>query len=575
VALAEGGLRSSYLYKREIIVTGAVGEHWHNIRESILRRDNFKCVECGAPCDPDDADIHHLLPRSAGGSDEPSNLITLCDGCHAAHHPKLSAGLARRAIERWAARLALWLDREGSVSEEAEHFGRALRLFDLDRFRDGQLPVVQAALKGRSLLVVSPTGFGKTLCFQLPAVLRRGVSVVVSPLKALMGEQVSSLLRHKIPSSFINSDLGSNEKRLRYRLLASNSFKLLYAAPERFFVQSTHEQEQLRSLRPAFLVIDEAHCVDQWGREFRPEYGRLKEVREALGSPPILAFTATAGQEMQARILESLGIPEADVFVRGVDRPNIALLRRSVSVDERPRVIARLCRFRMPGKGKVMIFVPTRKIGEALQNHLSEQGLETPFYHSRLSNAWEREQLLKRFSGESRPDVDRIICTSAFGMGLDIKNVRLVIHWQHPSSVEDYLQEFGRAGRDGKASVAVLLHDQSDSRDIGLLRFMAGRAVKGAQLSPPAASSALNHKLAQIKQMALLTETPGCFREALVGYFTGPKRPVRRSFSTWLLEFVFADRGVQQQEVACCDACQRLLIDQKGPTAFVNHVLSE
>jgi RecQ family ATP-dependent DNA helicase len=202
----------------------------------------------------------------------------------------------------------------------------------LDRFRDGQLPVVQAALRGRSLLVVSPTGFGKTLCFQLPAVLRRGVSVVVSPLKALMGEQVSSLLRRKIPSSFINSDIGSDEKRLRYRLLASNSFKLLYVAPERFFVRSAHEQEQLRSVRPAFMVIDEAHCVDQWGRDFRPEYGRLKEVRETLGSPPILAFTATAGQEMQVRILESLGIPDAQVFVRGVDRPNIALLRWSVAL---------------------------------------------------------------------------------------------------------------------------------------------------------------------------------------------------------------------------------------------------
>jgi ATP-dependent DNA helicase RecQ len=558
-------------------VTDAIEGDWRRIRENILRRDEFKCVECGTACDPNEADIHHLLPRSAGGSDEPSNLITLCDGCHAAHHPKLSAGLARRAIERWAARLAFWLDRQALVPEQSEHFGPALRLFDLDHFRDGQLPVVQAALMGRSLLVVSPTGFGKTLCFQLPAVLRRGVSVVVSPLRALMGEQVSTLLRRKIPSSFINSDIGSDEKRLRYRLLASNSFKLLYVAPERFFVQSTREQEQLRSVRPAFLVIDEAHCVDQWGRDFRPEYGRLKEVREALASPPVLAFTATAGQEMQARILGSLGIPDAEVFVRGVDRPNIALLRRSVPVDERPAVIARLCRFRMPGSGKVMIFVPTRKIGEALQKHLSAKGLETPFYHSRLSNAWEREQLLKRFSGESRPEVDRIICTSAFGMGLDIKNVRLVIHWQHPSSVEDYLQEFGRAGRDGNASVAVLLHDQSDSRrrDVGLLRFMAGRAVQSAQLSPAETSAALSHKVAQIEQMASLATTDGCFREALVGYFTGPKRPVRRSFSTWLLELVFADRGVRQQEVVCCDACQRLLIDQKGPTAFVNQVLAQ
>jgi ATP-dependent DNA helicase RecQ len=557
-------------------VTGAVEQDWRKTRESILRRDGFRCVECGKPCNPDEIDIHHLLPRSAGGSDEPSNLITLCDGCHAAHHPKLSAGLARRAIERWAARLALWLDREGSVSEQSKNFGPALRLFDLDRFRDGQLPVVQAAMRGRSLLVVSPTGFGKTLCFQLPAVLRRGVSVVISPLKALMGEQVSSLMRRKIPSSFINSDIGSDEKRLRYRLLESNSFKLLYVAPERFFVQSAREQEQLRSIRPAFLVIDEAHCVDQWGRDFRPEYGRLKEVREALGSPPILAFTATAGQEMQERILESLGIPDAEIFVRGVDRPNIALLRWSASVDERPRVIAQLCRVIMPGRGKVMIFVPTRKIGEALQKHLSEQGLETHFYHSQLSGAWEREQLFKRFSGESRPEVDRIICTSAFGMGLDIKNVRMVIHWQHPSSVEDYLQEFGRAGRDGKASVAVLLHDRSNARrDIGLLRFMADRAVRNAQLSPAEALAASNHKVAQIDRMARLTTTDGCFREALVGHFTGPKRPVRRSFSTWLLELVFADRGVRQEKVVCCDVCQQRLIDRQGAIAFVNKVLGE
>jgi ATP-dependent DNA helicase RecQ len=501
-------------------------------------------------------------------------LIALCDGCHAAHHPKLSAGLARRAIERWAARFALWLDREGSVSEQSKNFGPALRLFNLDRFRDGQLPVVQAALSGRSLLVVSPTGFGKTLCFQLPAVLRRGVSVVVSPLKVLMGEQVSSLMRRKIPSSFINSDISSDEKRLRYRLLASNSFKLLYLAPERFFVQSAREQEQLRSIRPAFLVIDEAHCVDQWGRDFRPEYGRLKEVREALGSPPVLAFTATAGQEMQQRILESLGISDAQIFVRGVDRPNIALLRWNVATEERPRVIAQLCRVPMPGRGKIMIFVPTRKIGEALQKHLSEQALETHFYHSQLGGAWEREQLFKRFTGESRPEVDRIICTSAFGMGLDIKNVRMVIHWQHPSSVEDYLQEFGRAGRDGKASVAVLLHDRDNARrDIGLLRFMTDRAVRNAQLSHAEALAASNHKASQIDRMARLTTTHGCFREALVGYFTGPKRPVRRSFSTWLLEFVFADRGVRQQEVVCCDACQQRLINRQGSIAFVKKVL--
>jgi ATP-dependent DNA helicase RecQ len=421
---------------------------WANVREAVLRRDNYKCRECGTPCHSAEADVHHLLPRSAGGLDEPSNLVTLCDGCHAAHHPKLAGRLARRVMEKWAVRLAQWLDRRRAISDASRNYGAALRLFGLERFRDGQLPVVEAALCGQSVLVVCPTGFGKTLCFQLPAIFRSGVSIVISPLKALMGEQVSALLRHKIPSTFINSDLDSVEKQIRYELLANKVFKLLYAAPERFFVQNTSELQMLRSLKPSFVVIDEAHCVDQWGGDFRPEYGRLNEVREVLGSPPVLAFTATAGPDMQKRILASLGVNDARVFVRGVDRPNISLLRWEVLPNERQETIAKLCRIPIPGGGKVMIFVPTRKIGETLQDYLRDQGLETPFYHSKFGSAWEREQLVKRFEGESYPVVDRIICTSAFGMGLDIPNVRLVIHYQHPSSVEDYLQEFGRAGRD-------------------------------------------------------------------------------------------------------------------------------
>jgi RecQ family ATP-dependent DNA helicase len=386
-------------------------------------------------------------------------------------------------IEAWAVRLALWLDKQGSISEISDHFGAGLRLFGLDRFRDGQMLVVQAALSGKSVLVVSPTGFGKTLCFQLPGVLRPGISVVVSPLKALMVDQVSALFRRKIPSTFINSDLDQREKEIRYRLLSNNCIKFLYAAPERFFVRNKSELDALLSIRPAFMVIDEAHCVDQWGRDFRPEYGRLRDVRKALGSPPILAFTATAGREMQVRIMESLGIDDAQVFVRGVDRPNISLLRWRALRDLRPNIIAQLCGTRLPGGGKVMIFVPTRKIGEALQRYLDEQGLKkTPFYHSNFGTAWDREQLVKRFAGESRPAIDRTICTSAFGMGLDIPNVRMVIHWQQPSSVEDYLQEFGRAGRDGLPSVAIVFYAHGDqASDIDLLNFMAEKAVENSK----------------------------------------------------------------------------------------------
>jgi ATP-dependent DNA helicase RecQ len=477
-------------------------------------------------------------------------------------------------MEKWAVRLALWFDRHGAIAGESRNFGAALRLFGLDRFRDGQVPVVEAALGGESVLVVSPTGFGKTLCFQLPAILRPGVSVIVSPLKALMGEQVSALLRCKIPSTFINSDLDGVEKQIRYQLLGNNSFKLLYAAPERFFVQNKRELQTLLSLRPSFLVIDEAHCIDQWGRDFRPEYGRLSEVREALGSPPVLAFTATAGREMQKRILTSLGVCDARVFVRGVDRPNISLLRWEAHAGQRPKIISQLCRTQMSDGSKVMIFVPTRKIGEALQDYLRDQGLETPFYHSQLASAWEREQLIKRFVGESRPLVDRIICTSAFGMGLDVPNVRLVVHWQHPLSVEDYLQEFGRAGRDGQPSVAVLLHtSRHTSNDIGLLKFMAARASENARLDASSQTAALIHKHQQIESIARLVGQESCFRQALISYFTGSEKASRRSLSTRLVEWVFAESAKRQKKVACCDACCRGVILQRGELGFVQGIL--
>ena len=555
--------------------SSAVSADWVNIREAVLRRDSYKCVECGTPCRSAEADVHHLLPRSAGGPDEPSNLITLCDGCHAAHHPKLAGRLARRVIEKWAVRLALWLDSRRAISDATRNFGAALRLFGLERFRDGQLPVVEAALCGQSVLVVSPTGFGKSLCFQLPAILRPGVSVVVSPLKALMGEQVSALLRHKIPSTFINSDLDSVEKRIRYELLANKSLKLLYAAPERFFVENKSELQMLQSLRPSFLVIDEAHCIDQWGRDFRPEYGRLNEVREALGSPPVLAFTATAGPEMQKRILASLGVNDARVFVRGVDRLNISLLRWEVLPNERLETIAKLCRIPIPGEGKVMIFVPTRKIGETLQGYLRDQGLETPFYHAKLGSAWDREQLLKRFVSESLPVVNRIICTSAFGMGLDVPNVRLVIHYQHPSSVEDYFQEFGRAGRDGQPSVAVLLHADfgaTKDKDIRLLQFMAKGASNGAQLDAANQTAALAHKYRQIDDMAGLVRQEGCFRQTLIGYFEGSEKGSRRSFSIRLLEWVFAEPATTEKEIICCDACCRDVIKGWGEIGYVSKV---
>jgi ATP-dependent DNA helicase RecQ len=523
-----------------------------------------------------EADIHHLLPRSMGGTDELSNLVTLCDGCHAAHHPNLAGGLARRVIEKWAVRLARWLDTDGQVSEGVGNFGPALRLFGLDRFRQGQLPIVLAALSGKSVLVVSPTGSGKTLCFQLPAVLRRGLTMVVSPLKTLMSEQVSDLLVKKIPATFVNSDLSVDEKQTRFSLLGRGAIKLLYLAPERFFVRSEDERARLKQAKPSFIVVDEAHCIDQWGRDFRREYGRLKEVREKLGSPPVLAFTATAGREMQQRILASLGIEDAEVFVRDVDRPNIALLRWKCAADQRAEKIASLLRMPQLRGGKAIVFVPSTKVGEELQAALRNLGLEVPLYHSRLGNAWERQELVKRFLGQSKPSVDQIICTNAFGMGLDVPNVRLVIHWQQSASVEDQLQEFGRAGRDRKPSVAVMFHNGSRiGRDISRLRFMAEKTVESAQVSVFDRYGMLEQRYHQIDQVAELMKTRSCMRAAISEYFQGPKTTRRPSLSVRILDWAFGNREQAKRFRACCDHCDKAEIRRRGEIGYASRILDQ
>jgi ATP-dependent DNA helicase RecQ len=198
---------------------------WEEIRQIVLARDKNRCVSCGEVCEGGDADVHHLVPRSLGGSDAPSNLVTLCDGCHGAHHPNLQVSLSRRFIERWAMRLAKWLDRQRELPKATPNLGGALRLLGLERLRENQLEVVLAALNGESVLLVSPTGSGKTLCFQLPTLLRSGTAFVISPLKALMSDQVSGLQKKKIPGSYINGDLGPDEKRQRYELLEQQALK--------------------------------------------------------------------------------------------------------------------------------------------------------------------------------------------------------------------------------------------------------------------------------------------------------------------------------------------------------------
>jgi ATP-dependent DNA helicase RecQ len=532
---------------------GPQRDDWNSIRRFVLQRDARKCRECGIACTSAEADIHHLIPRSMGGPDDPSNLITLCDGCHAAHHPSLQASLSRRLIERWGIRLARWLDKRLANSQGVENLGPVLRLFGLSRFRDGQLDVILAALSGHSILMVSPTGSGKTICFQIPAVLKAGVAYVLSPLKVLMSEQVSSLQRKKLPGTFINGDLSREEKELRYELLQKGVLKFLYCTPERFDVRDKREVDRLVGIRPNFLVIDEAHCIDRWGRDFRPHYGQLGKLREALGSPPVLAFTASAGIEAQRRILQSLGIPDAQVFVRGVDRPNISFLRIPEGEPGRPAKIASL--INAVHFGRTMIFVPTVKKGNLLREAMANLGHDVPFYHSQISSSWEREVLTKRFLGQTQPEIRTIICTNAFGMGLDVPDVRMVIHWQQPASVEDYLQEFGRAGRDRKPALAVLF---VGPEDLGILEFMAKRTVEKAHLSKGDAAEALKAKLDAISDMQRMAKARSCLRKLLVGYFQESRLRRRLSIARRLIAWLFEKPEHIEAASLCCDSCAQI-----------------
>src|SRR5688572_21049859 len=214
--------------------TDAIERRWREVRAIVLARDEGRCKGCGELCPAGEADVHHLVPRAAGGVDAPENLITLCDGCHAARHPNLQGTLARRTIERWGLRLAKWLDRRGELTNLDDSLGATLRLLGVARFRSPQLEVVLAAVRGESLLLVSATGSGKSLCFQVPILLSSGCGFIISPLKALMSQQVTGLHARKIPATFINGDLGPLEKEIRYAWLRDRAIKFLFCTPERF-----------------------------------------------------------------------------------------------------------------------------------------------------------------------------------------------------------------------------------------------------------------------------------------------------------------------------------------------------
>jgi len=321
-------------------------------------------------------------------------------------------------------------------------------------FRRGQDQAVANVLSGGDSLTIMPTGGGKSLCYQVPALVLPGLTVVVSPLISLMKDQVDTLEAAGLPATLINSSISPSEIDARLAAAERGEVKLLYVAPERFdgdrFVQ------RLARLPVSLFAVDEAHCVSEWGHDFRPSYLRLGRVRAAIGNPPIAALTATATEEVRRDIVRQLGLHEPRTLVAGFDRRNLVWhVLKAKNDSEKDRLLLKLLRGR---EGSAVVYASSRKNVDALTALLRGAGLSAVGYHAGLPPA-DRKAIQDRFMSGAAPVV---VATNAFGMGIDKPDVRIVVHYNMPGNLEAYYQEAGRAGRDGGPADCVLLHAYPD-----------------------------------------------------------------------------------------------------------------
>lgn len=328
------------------------------------------------------------------------------------------------------------------------------RLFGHTSFRPRQEDVIRHFLGGGSGLVLMATGDGKSLCYQLPAFRDSGLTVVVSPLIALMDDQVAALRRRSLPATCIHSMLERSERERRLAAVARGDVRLLYVTPERFRVGDF--LATVRSLGVARFVVDEAHCVSHWGHDFRPDYLRLGDVRRALGDPPCLALTATATPAAQQDIRAVLHLDQAPLFHTGIARDNLFLSVERCDGDEAK--LARLEVVLARTGGPAIVYCALIKDLLRLESELQRRGLSPLVYHGGLS-AHERREQQRSFQGA---DCALMLATNAFGMGIDKQDIRAIVHWQIPRTLEAYYQEVGRAGRDGQGALCELLYREDD-----------------------------------------------------------------------------------------------------------------
>ncbi|MEP2776043.1 MAG: DNA helicase RecQ [Luteolibacter sp.] len=419
--------------------------------------------------------------------------------------------------------------------------------FGYDTFRPLQQEIMAATMAGKDVVAILPTGAGKSLTFQLPALAEDGLTLVVSPLIALMKDQVDSLTASGIPATFLNSSLDPAEARDRSEALANGEYKLLYAAPER--VMTPGFIAELKRWNIKRIAVDEAHCISEWGHDFRPEYRQLAQLRKHLPGIPFLALTATATPKVRQDIARQLQMEKPENFLASFNRPNLSysILPKSKA----PRQVFEFVHTRREESG--IIYLQSRKATEAMAATLRAEGINAIAYHAGLdpaTRAKNQEDFIR--------DKARIVCaTVAFGMGINKPDVRYVIHADLPKNIEGYYQETGRAGRDGLPSECLLLFSRGDL--IRNLRFLEGTDPEAAKIAE-----------AQMRQMADFAETTTCRRSALLTYF-GETWPDENcgGCDTCLIPREQYDATLQVQKLLSC------IIRAKQAAGFstgVNHI---
>ena len=321
-----------------------------------------------------------------------------------------------------------------------------------ESFRPKQEDIVNAALEGRDVLAILPTGGGKSVCFQVPAMMREGIAIVVTPLIALMKDQVQNLSRRGIKALCVNAGMGRREVELTLNNAAYGDFKFLYVSPER--LGTSLFRNYVQEMNVSFIVVDEAHCISQWGYDFRPDYLQIGKLREIVDAP-VIALTATATPEVAEDIMDRLGFEDKLLIKSGFERPNLSYIVREC--EDKLGQLLNIC---MNVDGTGIVYVRSRKKTEELAAFLASNGISSSFYHAGLGpdSRADRQERWKK------DDIRVMVCTNAFGMGIDKPDVRFVVHFDLPDSPEAYFQEAGRGGRDGKRSFAVLLWNATDIR---------------------------------------------------------------------------------------------------------------